>query len=452
MAGKGDFWNTGTMGSTRRMGSMSSQTGLDESVELLMARLNRLGLKRLGQLSKLRAKLWGLVLSIFTAGLTSFKGEKQFELFRKVPLPEGPLIVVANHVSHIDSVALVTMIGRSRPVLVVAAADYWLTDKASELIARLAIGIWPIRRGSEQAFSDLMSARELVSAGVVLVVFPEGGRSSNGEVQEFHSGAFRLAEATNATVLPISVINSDQVLPRKAISAKHKPLNLRLGEPFKVKSIEEATKSAEQQVVKLHKSPVVDAPGFGFSRVRRIAFGWVGSLVVFFWAYGEGIFWPLVAEMPLLLLVVTVGFRWRGALLIGISALGSVLGVLTTWWLVDKGINPPSPLTTSNMFDYARREMISSPNSAFWDQMWNGIPVKVYAHEAGAVHLTFIQVLQSLVPRVLRIVILGGGGWLLGTTLAKWLKPNLGLIQAVALIAFPFGLAQAIWFWSFYKG
>jgi hypothetical protein len=104
------------------------------------------------------------------------------------------------------------------------------------------------------------------------------------------------------------------------------------------------------------------------------------------------------------------------------------------------------------MFDYARREMIDSPNSAFWDQMWNGIPVKVYAHEAGALHLSFLEVLQSLVPRVLRIMILGAGGWLLGTTLAKWLKPNLGLVQAVALIAFPFGLAQAIWFWSLYKG
>jgi 1-acyl-sn-glycerol-3-phosphate acyltransferase len=434
------------------MGSMSNQAALDKSVELLMARLNRLGIKRLAQLSKLRAKLWGLVLSIFTAGLTSFKGEKQFELFRKVPLPEGPLVVVANHVSHIDSVALVTMIGRSRPVLVVAGADYWLTDKASELIARLAIGIWPIRRGSEQAFDDLMLSSDLVKAGVVVVVFPEGGRSEDGQVQEFHSGAFRLAESTGATVLPIAVVNSDKVLPRKAISAKHKPLNLRIGEPFKVDSVESAKDAAQKQVVELHKSPVIDAPGFGFSRVRRIAFGWVGLLVIFFWAFGEGIFWPLVAEMPLLLLVVTVGFRWRGALLIAVSALGSVLGVLTTWWLVDKGINPPSPLTTSNMFDYARREMIDSPNSAFWDQMWNGIPVKVYAHEAGALHLSFLEVLQSLVPRVLRIMILGAGGWLLGTTLAKWLKPNLGLVQAVALIAFPFGLAQAIWFWSIYKG
>jgi 1-acyl-sn-glycerol-3-phosphate acyltransferase len=431
---------------------MTSEGQLDKSVLSLMDRLRKLGVRRLRQLSWGRAKIWGLVLSIFTAGLTTFNKGKQFEMFRKVPLPEGPLVVVANHVSHVDSVALVTMIGRSRPVLVVAAADYWLVDKASELIARLAIGIWPIRRGSDEAFEDLMQVRALVEAGVVVVVFPEGGRSDDGEVQEFHSGAFRLAKELDATVLPIAVVNSDKVLPRKSITAKHKPLNLQLGTPFKVTDVDEAKAEAKKEIVELHKQPVVDAPGFGFSRVRKIAFGWVGLLVVFLWAAGEGIFWPLVAEMPLLLLVVTVGFRWRGALLIAVSAIGSVVGVLITWWLVDKGINPPSPLTTSNMFEYARREMITSPNSAFWDQMWNGIPVKVYAHEAGAIHLTFLEVLQSLVPRVLRIAILGSGGWLLGTTLAKWLKPNLGLVQAVSLIAFPFGLAQAVWFWTYYKG
>ena len=433
---------------------MAVEAKLSETVELIQARLNRSGVARLRRLSWLRAKCWGLVLSIFTAGLTTFigKGEQPIELFKKVELPEGPLVVVANHSSHIDSVALVAMIGRSRPVLVAAAADYWLTDKASEIIARASIGIWPIRRDSEQGFEDLLKVRQLLLSGVVVVVFAEGGRSETDEVGQFHTGAFRLAQETGATVLPVAIINSAQVLPRHAISAKHKPINIRLADPMKITDAVEQTKSAENKVRDLKDTSVINSAGFGFSRVNRIAFGWVGLLVIFFWAFGEGIFWPLVAEMPLLLLIVTVGFRWRGALLIGVSALGSILGVLTTWWLVDKGINPPSPLTTSNMFGYARDQLATDPNNAFWDQMWNGIPVKVYAHEAGALHLSLQQVLQSLVPRVLRIVILGAGGWVLGTSLAKWLKPNLGLIQSVALIAFPFGLAQAIWFWENYGG
>lgn len=431
---------------------MQANPTIEQTMAKMLKRLSNS--KRLKRLSWWRAKLWGLVLSIFTQGLTTFKAKdsKAIEMFRKVKLPEGPLIVVANHASHIDSVALVTMIGRTRPVLVVAAADYWLTDKASEIIARVAIGIWPIRRGHEDAYQDLLAAADLVKAGVVLVVFAEGGRSDDGQVKDFHSGAFRLAQRIDATVLPIAILGSDEVLPRHALSAKHKPINLRLGTAKKITDIEKDSKAAEAEVRELHGQKIKAPPGFGFSRVKKIAFGWVGLLVIFFWAFGEGIFWPLVAEMPLVLLVVTVGFKMRGAVLIAVSAFGSVIGVLTTWWLVDKGFNPPSPLTTEHMFEYARAQLIMSPNTAFWDQMWNGIPVKVYAHEAGALHLSLVQVLESLFPRVLRIIILGGGAWLLGTSLAKWLKPNLGLIQTVGLLAFPFGLAQAIWFWNYYEG
>ena len=185
---------------------MAVEAKLSETVELIQARLNRSGVARLRRLSWLRAKCWGLVLSIFTAGLTTFigKGEQPIELFKKVELPEGPLVVVANHSSHIDSVALVAMIGRSRPVLVAAAADYWLTDKASEIIARASIGIWPIRRDSEQGFEDLLKVRQLLLSGVVVVVFAEGGRSETDEVGQFHTGAFRLAQETGATVLPLT--------------------------------------------------------------------------------------------------------------------------------------------------------------------------------------------------------------------------------------------------------
>ena len=235
------------------------------------------------------------------------------------------------------------------------------------------------------------------------------------------------------------------------MKTKHMPINLRLGNPRKVVDALSDLKEVERELQELTSLSVVDQPGFGYSRVRKIAYSWLGLGVIFFWAFGEGIFWPLIAEMPLLLLVVTVGFSWRGSSLILVAILGSVLGVLTTWWLVSHGIYPPSPLTAEPMFAYARDQLETDPNNAFWDQMWNGIPVKVYAHEAGVLQMSFMEVLSSLFPRVIRIAALGLGGWLLGTTLAKWLKSNLGLVQSVALIAFPFGLFQALWFWSKYQ-
>jgi membrane protein YqaA with SNARE-associated domain len=196
------------------------------------------------------------------------------------------------------------------------------------------------------------------------------------------------------------------------------------------------------------EQPVEDHPQFGWSRVRKLAFGWVGLAVIFFWAFGEGVFWPLIAEMPLMLLIVTVGWRWRGLLLTVVACVGSALGVLTTWWLVDQGFNPPSPLTTPLMFQLASEQLTANPDTAFWKQMFNGIPVKVYAHEAGAMHLSLAQVMLALIPRMLRIAVIGVGTWMLGSLLSRWLKSCLGMVQGICLALFPFGLWLTVGYWS----
>ena len=337
-------------------------------------------------------------------------------------------------------------------VLVVAAADYWLQDAASEFIARTIVGIWPIRRDSEQGWHDLSAAKPLLDAGVVLVIFAEGSRSVDGSLGEFQIGAAKLAAETGATLLPIAILGTRQFLPRGADRAHRSPINLRLGEPIQVagdsRSISVANEQARAEISSELNQPLQNLPGFGWYRVEKISYSLVGLAILFFWAMGEGIFWPLIAEMPLLLLIVTVGLRWRGLLLIATSALGSAAGFTITWWLVSHGFNPPSPFTTPGMFVEAAAQLQSDPTGALWAQFWNGIPVKVYAHEAGALGLDIQQLVVALLPRITRIFVIGGGGWLLGGLLKKWLRGCLGLIQVTALSFFPLGLLLAVWFWA----
>jgi 1-acyl-sn-glycerol-3-phosphate acyltransferase len=398
-----------------------------------------------------RAKLWGLVLSLFTSGLTTFQGadDDPRPIASKVTLPDGPLIVVANHTSHVDSVALVTMLGRTRPVVLAAAADYWLQDSASEYLSRAGIGIWPVRR-DEGGWRDLEAAGELVKAGTVLVVFAEGSRSRDGEVQEFHTGAFRLAAEIGAQVLPIAIAGTHAMMPVGETRPKRRPINLRLGRPRLVseREIDAATSQTRDEIARLLEPPTVNLPGREWQRIRKGAFSLTGLLICFFWAVGEGLSWPLVAEMPLMLFVVTVGLRWRGLAIISTSAIGSVVGIITNWWLVQHGIEVPSPMTTPLMFEVAHGQLATHPDTAFWAQMWNGIPVKVYAAEAGHAAMPFDHLLLALVPRVLRIFILGTGTWLLGGLLSRWLKPCLGFVQGTSLAIFPIGLWQAFQYWQ----
>ncbi len=400
-----------------------------------------------------RAKLWGSVFGVFSRGITTFENHPDASagkpLSQKVGLPDGPLIVVANHTSHADSAALVASIGRVRPVLVVSANDYWGQDATAEWLSAGLIGTWPVSREGH-GFDRLRKVEPLVLAGTVLVIFSEGKRSVDGKLQEFHSGAFRLAAEIGARVLPVGIRGNFESLPKGSSWPKRLPVNLRFGDAIEVTpaGVEVAMGAAHSQLQTLMAQPIVDAPQFGWSRISRLAFGPVGLAVIFFWAFGEGVFWPLIAEMPLMLFIVTVGWRWRGLVLVAAACVGSAVGVLTTWWLVGHGVNPPSPLTTAKMFEVARGQLSADPSSAFWRQMFNGIPVKVYAHEAGALHLSFAQVLLSLVPRVLRIAVIGIGTWLLGSALSRWLKSCLGMVQGVCLALFPVGLWLTVGYWS----
>ena len=93
-------------------------------------------------------------------------------------------------------------------------------------------------------------------------------------------------------------------------------------------------------------------------------------------------------------------------------------------------------------------ELETDPSNAFAHQMFNGIPVKVYAHSAGELGMDLHEVASAMLPRLARIGIAGGSGWILGGLLSRYLKPCLGTVQAVCLTLFPLGLGLVIWWWS----
>lgn len=408
-------------------------------------------LRRSGLMSYWRSKFWGLVLSMVTDGVTTIPADaaEPVPLASTPPLPDGPLIVIANHSSHADTAVLLATLGRSRPVRFVAAADYWFGRRRNKLIAKWLVGIWPIRR-DRNGMKDLLAAASTVAAGVVVVVFPEGSRRRTPRLAGFKRGAFELAAASGAEILPVGLVGAGDLLPAERRLIRRRPVEVRWGEPFTVAPghAEEAAEAAFHTIDELIEEPAVQRPGRAWNRARRVAFAMAGMALVTGWAYAEGIFWPLVAEMPLLLLVCTVGRSWRGPILIAASAIASAAGILTTWWLVSHGVDTPTPLTTARMHETALDQLTADPSSAFANQMFNGIPVKVYAHGAGRLGMDAADVVSAMVPRLARIGIVGGIGWVAGGLLSRYLKPCLGTVQAVCLTLFPLGLGLIIWWWS----
>jgi 1-acyl-sn-glycerol-3-phosphate acyltransferase len=131
----------------------------------------------------------------------------RFEGVHHIPR-SGPLLIVPNHVTYADPV-LATIPVR-RPVHYMAWNALFRVRGLSWLIRRLRA--FPVDIDSADAGATRTAVR-LLNAGEAVMIFPEAGRTSNGRVQRFRPGAFRLACSLGIPVLPVTIIGGHECWP-----------------------------------------------------------------------------------------------------------------------------------------------------------------------------------------------------------------------------------------------
>jgi long-chain acyl-CoA synthetase len=145
---------------------------------------------------------------------------------------KGPLLVIANHSSHFDTVIVLNTIPdriRDRTA-VVAAADRMYRDKRKGMLHSLRYNAFPITRGGGR--EALTYSQWLTSHGWSLLIFPEGKRSRTGELMPFKGGTAILALGQNIPVLPIYIKGASDILPPGSPVSKPAPVLVRIGKPF----------------------------------------------------------------------------------------------------------------------------------------------------------------------------------------------------------------------------
>ena len=129
---------------------------------------------------------------------------------------QGPVILVANHNSHLDTMVLISLfplrlLPRLRPV---AAADYFLKNRIMAWFSTRIIGIIPVTR-SGGAADPLQGASEAVARGDVVILFPEGSRGEPERLTEFKKGLWHLAKRhPGVPILPVFLHGLGKALPR----------------------------------------------------------------------------------------------------------------------------------------------------------------------------------------------------------------------------------------------
>jgi long-chain acyl-CoA synthetase len=121
----------------------------------------------------------------------------------------------------------------------------------------------PLERAS--SLSELLArADKIFKRGDSLLIFPEGTRSRNGELQKFRAGAAALALTHGIDVLPVSLGGTHQAFPRGALIPDWDvPLSVRIGNVITAKSLVNATKrmertEAQQAVTQMIQKAVLD--------------------------------------------------------------------------------------------------------------------------------------------------------------------------------------------------
>ncbi len=122
----------------------------------------------------------------------------------------GACILASNHLSWADPPAV--RIGISRPCWFMANDFLFRVPVLGPLIR--FFNAFPVRRGVVDR-EAIRKADELLQAGELLVIFPEGGTTITGRLVPFEGGPAMLALRNNVPIVPVGLAGTDKVLPRE---------------------------------------------------------------------------------------------------------------------------------------------------------------------------------------------------------------------------------------------
>jgi 1-acyl-sn-glycerol-3-phosphate acyltransferase len=140
-----------------------------------------------------------------------------------------PMVYAANHASALDI-----------PVLYVNLPFQFRIVFKKELLVYPIVG-WHLKRSGQicinqqnpaGSIGSIRSAVKSLKSGMPLVIFPEGGRSPDGEIMPFLPGAFFMAIKAQVDVVPVALIGTYELLPMDTYHIKPRPLEMRVGKPI----------------------------------------------------------------------------------------------------------------------------------------------------------------------------------------------------------------------------
>jgi 1-acyl-sn-glycerol-3-phosphate acyltransferase len=197
------------------------------------------------------ARFWSVLIMKIIGSPTTVTGLDKIDTSR-------PYVYAVNHASALDI-----------PMLYVDLPFQFRIVFKKELLSYPIVG-WHLKRSGQicidqqnpsGSIGSIRSALKGLKGGLPLVIFPEGGRTPDGEIKPFLPGAFFLAIKAQVDIVPVALVGSYELLPMNTYHIKPRPLEMRVGQPistagYTLRNMEELSDKVHGAVVNLYLKPV----------------------------------------------------------------------------------------------------------------------------------------------------------------------------------------------------
>jgi 1-acyl-sn-glycerol-3-phosphate acyltransferase len=167
------------------------------------------------------ARLWACILLAVSGARIRVEGLEKLQR-------NGAYVLVANHVSYMDTPVVLTI---PLQIRFFAKQGLFRIPLLGGHLRRA--GHLPVVRENPRASLKSLTegARMVRERGISVVLFPEGGRSSEG-LQDFKEGAAYLAIKAGVPAVPIGITGTHQLLPMGSIHVRPHTVTIRIGDPI----------------------------------------------------------------------------------------------------------------------------------------------------------------------------------------------------------------------------
>jgi 1-acyl-sn-glycerol-3-phosphate acyltransferase len=175
-----------------------------------------------------------------------------------------PAIYACNHLSYMDTPAIY------------ANLPFQFRILARHGLFKIPFLGWHLRRSgqvpvvigdTQGSIRSLNAAVRTLREGLPLVIFPEGGRSPTGKLQDFLSGLAYMSIRAHAPIVPMALIGTREVLPMHVYHIRPRPCVLAIGKPISpegltMRDLDRLTKQVYDSIAALYfeHAPAEDAP------------------------------------------------------------------------------------------------------------------------------------------------------------------------------------------------